>query len=470
MQPNNLEAEQGLLGVLLTDNRQIDRVADILRPAHFYSAAHQRIYQGILHFFSAGKQVDYIVLKNFFADDPDLQNVGGSDYLRGLAYDTPGINGAMEYAETVINTATRRTIIGMAETMIEKARTLAIDGPTPLSLIEEAEAALYELHKGADGNREARAIADIMHDTITLIERAQKGEFIGIPTGLTDLDEQLGGLRPGEMTIAAGRPGMGKTALGLTVAVNAARAGFGVGVQSIEMGDCPLVQRLLARSTGMAVGQQLRPGAIHTDGFRRLIEAGQTLGKLPIWIDQSGTITAAQIRARARRLKRRNPSMALLVVDYLGLVKGSDPRAQRVHQLGEVSKTLKATAKDLDIHVMVLAQVNRGVEGREDKRCSISDLRDSGEIEEDADIIIFPYREEYYLKESRPKRKVGEGNEKFHERLADWENRMDACQGKAQISIGKFRQGSAHTVECGFNGARQYFHDLNQTEGSIYGF
>lgn len=459
--PHSMDAEQALLGMFLVDNRHFERVADSLKPEHFYQPPHQRIFAAISTMVNRGQQATPVTLKPYFEDDEDLRSVGGARYLAHLQAETPMINSSADYARTIRDAALRRQIILAGQDLIEGAREFNIDRSVE-ALMEEVEARLFAVSDINVSGKEAVSLEGISGEALALIECAQNGRLPGVPSGLRDLDDHLGGFRPGELTIIGGRPGMGKTVLALTIALNAARGGNAVLFQSLEMQNAQLYMRLLARETGIPVGLQLRPGGLRPEGFQSLVNASGRLRDVPLYIDENGSLTAGQIRARARRWKRSR-GLQLLVVDYLGLVKSADPRAQRVHQLGEVTKLLKATAKDLGIHVILLAQLSRGVEGRDDKRPSLADLRDSGEVEEDADVIMFPYREEYYLKEA-PHRRTGETAEKHNDRVEEWQRRLDHARGRAEIIIGKFRQGNPGTVVLGFDGKRQCFTDFNEGE------
>lgn len=464
--PYNLEAEQGLLGLLLYDNAQIDAVADRLRPEHFYQPGHQRIYDALTKIFLRGEVANAVTLKGFFEQDDALSGVGGADYLFSLQTDTPLINDARDYARTVHELYVRRELIRIGGELSQNAGEQKID-VVARDVIEAAEAALFALSDSSAGQKEAQSIDQVSADTFRMIEMIQRGEMVGYPSGLTKLDAIVGGFMPGGLTVIGARPSMGKTALALTFGVNMAQMGVGVKMNSLEMPAAQLYMRLLARFTGIPIQAQSRRD-MSQDYMRSLIEAEGRMRGLPFWIDDCAALTVNQIRTRARRIKRKYPNMGVLFIDYLGLIRATDERAQRVHQLGHITKALKAIAKTLDIHVFLLAQLGRSLESRDDKRPTLADLRDSGEIEEDADFVLFPYREEYYLSREEPHARKGESTEKFNDRVEEWEARLGRYKGRAEIIVAKNRNGALGTAHVGFGGRHQFFYDLARDQEPQY--
>jgi replicative DNA helicase len=460
--PHNLEAEQGLLGLLLVDNAQIDFISDFLRTDHFYQPAHQRIFQALTTLFLRGQTANAVTLKGYFEQDEGLSSVGGAEYLFALQDETPLINDAKDYAQTVYELYLRRELIRIAGELSSGAYNQKIDTEAR-DVVENAEAALFALSDSSVGQKGAQGLEDISAETFRMFDMIQRGELVGFPSGLTKVDEMIGGFMPGGLTIIAGRPSMGKTALALSIAVNMARRGIGVLKNSLEMPAPQLYMRMLARETGIPIQAQMRRDMPH-DYARRLVEAQAGLRNLPFWIDDSAALTVNQIRTRARRTKRQHPNLGVLMIDYLGLIRATDDRAQRVHQLGQMTKALKAVAKTLDIHVILLAQLSRSLESRDDKRPSLADLRDSGEIEEDADIVIFPYREEYYLSREEPHMRKSEKAEMFNDRHEEWQARMGKMKGRAEIIVSKNRNGGLGTAHVGFGGKHQIFYDLGRDE------
>jgi replicative DNA helicase len=334
------------------------------------------------------------------------------------------------------------------------AADVTVDDPdrTADDRLESYESRLFELAEAGGDRPGGSAMPGVMAGTLALIDRAQKAVdgISGIPTGLVDVDRRLGGLQAGELYVVAGRPGMGKTAFGLTLAVAAARAGRKVRFHSLEMAEAQLGQRLIAQRTGISIQQQRRP--LTLEQHRQIAESAAVLSGLPLTIDDTDALTMAGIRTRARRQKRRG-GLDMLVIDYLGLIRPADPKAPKVYQIEEITIGCKRLAKQLGIPVVLLAQLNRGVEQRDDKRPNLADLRDSGSIEQDADVVMLLYREEYYLAKEEPDDPGKAG---------DWLARMDKVRGVAEVITAKFRQGEAGTDRVQFDGARQRFATLEK--------
>ncbi len=461
--PHNLDCEHGLLGMMMLDNRQIEAVAEHVRAEHFSHPTHGKIYDVIVKSYAATGDAAAMTVRKYFEADGALDSVGGGKYIVDLATYVPRLNSARDYARQLVDYYTRRNIITTAFAMIDQAQNYEIDRPTR-DIVSEAETLIYALSDRGAAEKEAVELGDGLEQTMDMIDRAQRGEVTGIASGIAALDEKICGFERGELSIIAARPSMGKTALALSISVNAARAGHRVLFQSLEMQNAQLGLRFLARKTGLPMGMMRRTKALSPEHMVALRQAQQELKKLPVLLDETGSLTAGQIASRAKRMKRRYGGLDMVVVDYLGLIRPTNNNANKVHQLEEITQRLKAMAKELNVHVALLCQLSRSVENREDKRPSLADLRDSGAIEQDADLIMFPYRPEYYLKKEEPHRRASESQDKFNDRYQAWTELVHAEEGAAEIIIGKFRQGEIASVRCRFDGVRQYFYDENHNQ------
>ena len=465
--PHNMEAEQALLGALLLDNRTLEKVGDLIRAEHFYAPAHGRIYQAIATVVDRGQAATPITLKDYFAGDADLAGVGGPAYLTDLAAGVVSLASARDYARAVYDLALRRAVIGVGTDMVEEAQTHDLDRPVTAT-IEAAEAALFGIAEQGQTGQGFVTLRDSVLTAIQLAERAYNtdGHVTGVTTGLIDLDKKLGGLQKSDLVILAGRPGMGKTALATNIAFAAARAyadsggkeGAPVGFFSLEMSADQLATRILADQSGVS-GDSIRRGAIRADDFRAFVEASQKMTAVPLFIDDTPALSIGAVRTRARRLKRQH-GLGLLVLDYLQLLTGTGSRQgqdNRVQEIAEITRGLKAIAKELEIPVLALSQLSRQVEAREDKRPQLSDLRESGTIEQDADVVMFIYREEYYLARAMPE----EGTDKHMK----WQERMGAVHNMAETIVAKQRHGPVGTVKLFFDANLTRFSDLEQVRG-----
>jgi replicative DNA helicase len=451
----NIELEQAFLADAIFGRRAaIDDMAEKIKPEHFADPLHYAIWTAAVNTQSGGAPMTAEGLARLLqAADADTDGKARG-YLADL------INAAMNmhpgnYVEQIRDLALRRNLMDAAHDILADA---AVDDPqrSAIDRLEAAEVRLFGLAEHGGGRSEGMSMPQARLAADELIDRAQKalGGISGIPTGLHDLDQRLGGLQGGELYVIAGRPGMGKTAKALTIARNAARAGKRVRIVSLEMNGAQLYQRFYAQETGISVQDQRRQ--MTPAQFVRLAEAADVINRLPIIIDDSDGQTVAQIRTRARRQKRRG-GLDLLIVDYLGLVKPTDPKSPKVYQIEEITTTLKRLSKELDIPVVLLGQLNRGVENRDDKRPTLADLRDSGSIEQDADVVMFLYRAEYYLAKEDPTNPAD---------VSGWMQRLDQARGRADIITAKFRQGEVGTDTVRFDGARQIFSDLDNGDAS----
>src|SRR4030081_1013609 len=445
--PHNIEAEQSLLGAILVNNDAFYRVSDFLEPKHFFEPIHQTIYETTGSLIRMGKIATPVTLKTFVPADTDIGGMTVGQYLARLAAEATTIINAQDYGRTVYELALRRDLIRIGEDMVN----VAFDAPVdfaPRAQIEDAERRLYEL---AESGRYDGGFQRFPAGLTVPADRAAKafqrdGKLSGIATGLRDLDNKMGGLQPSDLIIVAGRPGMGKTALATNIAYNVAKAhraevqadgtmksvnGGIVGFFSCEMSAEQLATRILAEQTSIA-SSMIRRGGITETGF----------------------LSISQLPARPRRLKRQK-GLDLIVVDYIQLLQGSNKRSDnRVQEVTEITTSLKALAKELNVPVIALSQLSRQVESRDDKRPQLSDLRESGSIEQDADVVMFVFREEYYLANKEPR----VGTPEYEK----WQLDMSLVHGKAEVIIGKQRHGPTGTVELQFEGQFTRFGDLAQ--------
>ncbi len=471
--PHNLEAEQALLGAILVNNEAHDRVSGFLEPHHFFDPLHQQIYETAATLIAAGKQATPITLKTFFENaEPIGSGLSVPAYLGQLAANATTIINVRDYGRTVYDLATRRQLILIGEDMVNAAYDSPVDFP-PKEQIEEAETRLFSLAETGKYGQGFAAFSSALTAAIEMANHAYQrdGGLSGISTGLRALDSKLGGLQPSDLVILAGRPSMGKTALATNIAFNIARArvrslqekahlkpddpghdGAVVGFFSLEMSAEQLATRIMSEQAEIS-SEKIRRGMIEEADFKRLVRVTEEMANLPLFIDQTGGISVAQLAARARRLKRQQ-HLGFIVVDYLQLLTGSIRRASegRVQEVSEITTSLKALAKELAVPILALSQLSRAVENREDKRPQLADLRESGSIEQDADLVMFVFREEYYIERMKP----AEGDAKFPE----WLQKAQAAHGKAEVIVGKHRHGPTGTVDLQFEGAYTRFSDL----------
>ncbi len=468
--PHNIEAEQALLGAILVNNDAFDRVSDFLKAQHFSEDLHRRIFDVAAQLIRAGKLATPITLKTFLGEH-DLGGVTIPQYLARLAAEATTIINAEDYGRTIHDLAVRRDLILIGEDIVNAAYDAPISAK-PRDHIEEAERKLYSIAETGRYDGGFQRFSDALATAVDMAAKAweRDGRLSGTATGLTDLDRMLGGLQPSDLVIIAGRPGMGKTALATNIAFNIAKAhefrpkpdgshetinGGIVGFFSLEMSAEQLATRIISEQSGVP-SYKIRRGDISEPEFHRVAEAAREMQTIPFYIDQTGGISIAQLTARARRLKRQR-GLDVLVVDYLQLLSASRNRSDnRVQELTEITTGLKALAKELNVPILALSQLSRQVESRDDKRPQLSDLRESGSIEQDADVVMFVFREEYYLKNKQPR----EGSEEF---LA-WQSSMEQVHGKAELIIGKQRHGPTGTIELAFEAEMTRFSNLAREE------
>lgn len=466
--PHNIEAEQGLLGAILVNNDAFYRVSDFLEPKHFFEAIHQQIYETAGSLIRMGKVANPVTLKTFLPAELDLGGMTVSQYLARLAAEATTIINAQDYGRTVYDLSLRRNLIQIGEEIVNVAYDAPVDF-APRAQIEDAERQLYSLAETGRYDGGFQRFADALTVAVDMAAKAfqRDSKLSGISTGLRDLDTKMGGLQPSDLIVLAGRPGMGKTSLATNIAYNIARAyvpevqadgttkainGGAVGFFSCEMSGEQLATRILAERTGIP-SSHIRRGGISELDFEKIRDCSIELQSLPFYVDETGGLSISQLTARARRLKRQK-GLDLIVIDYIQLLQGSGKRGNdnRVQEITEITTNLKALAKELNVPVIALSQLSRQVENRDDKRPQLSDLRESGSIEQDADVVMFVYREEYYLANKEPRPGTPEH--------ATWQAEMERALGKAEVIIGKQRHGPTGTVELHFEASVTRFGDL----------
>ena len=475
--PQNVEAEAALLGALMIDNRLVEDVQLKLRPDHFFEPLHGRIYEAILRMTDANRVANPVTLKPMFETDEAMKEVGGPAYLAQLTGSGAAIIGARDFAAQIYDLALLRALVGVGRDLVEGALDTS-EEIAPLDQIEKAETELYKVAEEGGAEGKAKSFGDASKLALEMAERALNsgGHLSGFTTGLDSLNTKIGGLHKSDLVIVAGRPGMGKSALGTNFAVAAAQrflrdtedgiapeksAGAPVALFSLEMSADQLATRILAEQSGIT-SENLRTGRITQHEFRDLARAAAELQSLPLYIDDTPGLTIAALRTRARRLKRQK-GIGMVIVDYLQLLQGTGKgNDNRVQEISEISRGLKQLAKELDVPVVGLSQLSRQVEQREDKRPQLSDLRESGSIEQDADIVLFIYREDYYVKGvevEMPTPDEAASNPERRQKYEDWDAKYQAVKGKAEIIVAKQRHGSTGIVRVRFDGRITKFSD-----------
>ena len=465
--PHNIEAEQALLGAILVNNEAFYRVSDFLEAKHFFEEINQRIFELTGSLIRAGKLATPVTLKTFLPADQDIAGLSVNQYLARLAAEATTIINAEDYGRIVYYLSVRRALIEIGEDIVNLAYEAPVEA-TPTSHIEDAERKLYEVAERGryDSGFQpfGRALTRAVDMTAAAYQR--DGRLSGLATGLRDLDAKMGGLQASDLIVLAGRPGMGKTALATNIAYNVARAWRGeqradgrmgtvdggiVGFFSLEMSAEQLATRIIAEQTGIS-SSMMRRGDIDDSHFEKIKDKVIEIQHLPLFIDETGGVSVAQLAARARRLKRQR-ELDLIVIDYIQLMQGSTRRAMegRVQEVTEITTSLKALAKELNVPILALSQLSRQVESREDKHPQLSDLRESGSIEQDADVVLFVYREEYYLMNKEPRPGTAE--------YETWQTEMASVHGKAEVIIGKQRHGPTGTVNLQFDAEVTRFAD-----------
>ena len=465
--PSNIEAEQALLGALLYDNAAYERLSDRLQARHFYEPFHQRLFAALESHIRKGQLAEPILLADEFKKDPAFEELGGVRYLADLVDRAPPAANAPDYARAIYDLALRRDLIRIGGEITVEAQAHDAD-ISARDQIEAAEQKLYTLAESGTSSTGFVNFADALTGAVQMAAEAysRDGGLAGVSTGLTDLDKQLGGLHPSDLLILAGRPSMGKTALATNIAFSVARNyawepqpdgtrktvnGGVVAFFSLEMSAEQLAMRLLADVSGVS-SDRLRKGEIDASEFGRVRDGAIEVQEAPLFIDATGGLSISKLTARARRLKRQH-GLDLIVVDYLQLVTTDGSKGDnRVQEVSAITGGLKALAKELGVPVIALSQLSRQVENREDKRPQLSDLRESGSIEQDADVVMFVYREAYYLSRAEPR----EGTPEH----MTWQEDLEKINNVAEVIIGKQRHGPIGTVKLHFHGDTTKFGNL----------
>ncbi|MBU0726983.1 MAG: replicative DNA helicase [Alphaproteobacteria bacterium] len=462
--PHNLEAEQALLGAILVNNGAFEHVSEFLSKEHFADPVNGRIYEACGKLIERGQMANPITLKGFFDQDGSLADVGGAQYLVKLAASVVSVLNSEDYGRTIYDLHLRRQLIDYGEQVVNDAFKHDLDISAEKQ-VEAAEGKLFSLAETGRSERGFQTFAKAMSVSVEMAANAyrREGKLAGVPSGFTDLDKMLGGLHYSDLLILAGRPAMGKTALATNLAFYAATREaeandrFVVAYFSLEMSAEQLATRILAEQTEIP-SEKIRKGELNEQDFQKLVQATHRLERTPLFIDDTPALPVSSLRTRARRLKRQH-GLHLIVVDYLQLLQGpvGARMENRVQEISEITRSLKAIAKELHVPVLALSQLSRAVEQREDKRPQLADLRESGSIEQDADVVMFVFREEYYLARGEPTRRPEEGDEKFHDRFQQWQAMCEAAYGKAEVIIGKQRHGPTGKITLQFNGATTKF-------------
>ncbi|MFM5924635.1 MAG: replicative DNA helicase [Novosphingobium sp.] len=473
--PSNVEAEAAFLGAALIDNRVIEELVTPLRPDHFFEPVHARIYERVLQLLDRKAVVTPVTLRPYFEADEALKDLGGAAYLARLTADGQGLLAPRELAEQIYDLALLRELVSVGRNLVNSALDTS-ESVEPMEQVAQAEAALYKVAEGASSANEAQGFAVATRTALGMIETAllSGGHISGTTTGLTSVNEKIGGLHDSDLIILAGRPGMGKTSLATNIAFNAAdrlrrdladgiavdkSVGAATAFFSLEMSADQLATRILAEQSGIS-SEALRMGKISRDDFQQLSYASQRLAELPLYIDDTPALSIAALRTRARRLKRRH-DIGLIVVDYLQLLQGSGrANDNRVNEISEISRGLKTLAKELAVPVIALSQLSRAVESRDDKRPQLSDLRESGSIEQDADMVWFVFREDYYHQAKEPKVPAESDDAKAHEAHRIWQEEMERIYGLAELIVAKQRHGATGKVRLRFESRITRFTDL----------
>ena len=460
-QPSNIEAEQSLLGSILVNNDIIDEIASIISSNTFYDPAHVKIYEVIESLNNKGMIANPITLKNFFEKDNMLNEVGGTEYLVKLTRFSGSTKQAIDYAKIIHEMYLRRELVSISEKLSYDTINANTEEQNAESIIESTERSLFNLAERGSFSQsfiEFKKAVDKTIEMATLAMQSDRG-IVGVPTGLSDLDEKLGGLHKSDLIILAGRPSMGNTALATNIAYNAAQnilsrqEKSSVAFFSLEMSSEQLSTRILSEQARIK-SDSIRQGKVTEEEINRYIETSRNIYNLPLFIDETPAITIATLSNRARRIKRVN-GLSLIVVDYIQLMRSSSNRNDgRVQEISEITQGLKAIAKELSVPVLALSQLSRAVEQRDDKLPQLADLRESGSIEQDADVVMFVYREAYYLERKQPK--LGSIEH------AEWQSKMNDVNGLADIILGKQRHGPTGTVNVEFEGIYTKFKDLRK--------
>lgn len=444
--PHNDDVERALLGAILLDNHLMERVVEFLKPVHFFEPLHGEIYNTAETLIRQGKTASPITLRTFFENNPPIEVQYGNplpvpEYLARLVAQSCVPSSVRDYGQTIIELSTRRQLILIAEDMVAAVYD-PHPGIGPGRVAEESMARLFELGDSLYLHNRQRSFGDLVDEALQQANDAycNGSKLSGLSCGITDLDEKMGGLQPSNLIYIAGRPAAGKTALAVNMAYEVAKTGKAVAIFSMEMAGTELAMRVIAERSGVS-SERLRRGTVTANEWPTVVEGSSALKALPLWVDETGGLTISGLTAKARRMHRQH-KLELVVVDYIQLMQGSGNRnSNRVNELEDISTGLKALAKELNVPVVALSQLSRGVESRDDKRPQMSDMRGSGGLEQDADIILFVFREEYYLERQEPT------DPDDH---SEWQAKMAKARGTADVIIGKHRHGPTGSVKLAF--------------------
>ena len=459
MLPNNIEAEQAIIGSILVSNEIFDEVSPIINNSKFYDPIHQKIFAAIENLISKGMLANPITLKNYFENDKNLIELEGHEYLVKVTKFSTSLRQAIEYAKIIYDMYVRRELIKISEATIDNASNKNID-QSGEKIIEDSEKLLFDLAERGSFFKSFIKFDVALTQTIEMASKAYKNieGIVGVPTGLTDLDDRLGGLHNQDLVIIAGRPSMGKTALATNIAFNAAKkiqekgSKYSVAFFSLEMSSEQLSTRILSEQSRIR-SNDIRRGKISEEQFDKFIETSKNISELPLYIDETPAISIAALSNRARRIKRLF-GLELVVIDYIQLMKATNIKKNesRVQEISEITQGLKALAKELNVPVLALSQLSRAVEQRDDKKPQLADLRESGSIEQDADVVMFVYREAYYLERKEPRPATVEH--------AEWQAKMNDISNLAEIMIGKQRHGPTGNIKVEFESMFTKFRDI----------
>ncbi len=463
--PHNLEAEQALLGALLYNNMSYEQVSDFLRSEHFSDRAHGLIYEAIRLLLERGQVADPVTLKDYFNSQSQLSDIGGTAYLAKLVTSVVSLVNTADYGKIIYDLYLRRQLIELSQNLASQSRKIDLESKAS-DFIEQTEQRLFDLATTGSMDRGFVHFAEALAESIETAQIAYKtdGHVVGVTTGLMDLDKKLGGLHPSDLLILAGRPSMGKTALATNMAFNAAKAvlkesaqGAAVAFFSLEMSAEQLAGRILSAESGI-VSDKIRRGDLTGEDFQRFSDVAKELATLPLFIDDTPALSISALRTRCRRLKRQH-DLGFIVVDYLQLLTGSKGGAgseNRVQEISEITRSLKALAKELDVPVLALSQLSRAVEQRDDKRPQLSDLRESGSIEQDADAVMFVFRQSYYHERKEP--------DMGTDAHLEWQAKLEGIKNVAEVILAKQRHGPVGTVRLYFDSRLTKFGDLSRED------
>ena len=463
-QPSNLEAEQALIGSIMVNNDILDEISTIINSTTFYDPAHVKIYEVIESLNNKGMIANPITLKNYFEKDNMLNEVGGTEYLVKLTRFSGSAKQAVDYAKIIHEMYLRRELVQISDQLSSDTLNASSQEQDAENIIESTEKSLFDLAERGSFTQSFLKFNQALDQTIQMATLAMQSDqgIVGVPTGLTDLDEKLGGLHKSDLIILAGRPGMGKTALATNIAYHAAQnlvsrqEKSSVAFFSLEMSSEQLSTRILSEQTRIK-SDDIRRGKVTEDEINRYIETSRNIYDLPLYIDETPAIAISTLCNRARRIKRLF-GLSLIVVDYIQLMRApnsfNNRNDNRVQEVSEITQGLKALAKELKVPVLALSQLSRAVESRDDKKPQLSDLRESGSIEQDADVVMFVYREAYYLENKQPK--LGSIEH------AEWQSKMNDVNGLADIILGKQRHGPTGIIKVEFEGIYTKFKDLSK--------